>query len=44
MIVDYLQLMRPEDPSQSRVEQIGQISRGLKLLARELRIPVLAVS
>jgi replicative DNA helicase len=42
--VDYLQLMRPEDSSQSRVEQIGQISRGLKILARELNIPVIAVS
>jgi replicative DNA helicase len=44
LIVDYLQLMRPEDSSQSRVEQIGQISRGLKILARELSIPVIAVS
>jgi replicative DNA helicase len=44
VIVDYLQLMRPEDTSQSRVEQIGHMSRGLKLLARELDIPVLAVS
>ncbi len=44
LIVDYLQLMRPEDSSASRVEQIGQISRGLKILARELNIPVIAVS
>jgi replicative DNA helicase len=44
LIVDYLQLMRPEDTSQNRVEQIGQISRGLKILARELNIPVIAVS
>ena len=44
LIVDYLQLMRPEDGSQSRVEQIGQMSRGLKILARELDIPVIAVS
>jgi replicative DNA helicase len=36
--------MRPEDSSASRVEQIGQISRGLKILARELKIPVIAVS
>jgi replicative DNA helicase len=44
VIVDYLQLMRPEGRSDSRVEQIGQISRGLKILARELEIPVIAVS
>jgi replicative DNA helicase len=44
LIVDYLQLMRPEDSSVNRVEQIGQISRGLKILARELNIPVIAVS
>ena len=44
VIVDYLQLMRPDTPSDSRVEQIGQISRGLKILARELNIPVIAVS
>jgi replicative DNA helicase len=44
VIVDYLQLMRPEHVSDSRVEQIGQMSRGLKILARELHIPVIAVS
>jgi replicative DNA helicase len=44
IIVDYLQLMRPDDTSISRVEQIGQISRGLKILARELDVPVIAVS
>jgi replicative DNA helicase len=44
LIVDYLQLLRPEDSTLSRVEQVGQISRGLKILARELKIPVIAVS
>ncbi|MEA2347680.1 MAG: replicative helicase [Thermoleophilaceae bacterium] len=44
VIVDYLQLMRPEDPRQGRVEQIGQISRGLKILARDLECPVIGVS
>ena len=45
VVVDYLQLMRPEGrPESSRVEQIGQISRGLKILARELEVPVIAVS
>ena len=39
VIVDYLQLMRPDGRSDSRVEQIGQISRGLKILAREPRRP-----
>ena len=45
VVVDYLQLMRPEGRAESsRVEQIGQISRGLKILARELNVPVIAVS
>jgi replicative DNA helicase len=44
VVVDYLQLMRPDRASESRVEQVGQISRGLKILARELGVPVLAVS
>ena len=44
VVVDYLQLMRPEPGADSRVEQVGQMSRGLKLLARELNIPVIAVS
>jgi replicative DNA helicase len=44
VIVDYMQLMRADDPRQSRVEQVGAISRGLKLLAGELDVPVLALS
>jgi replicative DNA helicase len=44
LVIDYLQLMRAEDTSDNRVEQIGQISRGLKQLARELKIPVIALS
>jgi replicative DNA helicase len=44
IIVDYMQLMRPDDPRQSRVEQVGAISRGLKLLAGELDVPVLGLS
>ena len=44
VIVDYLQLMRAENSSDSRVEQVGQMSRGLKMLARELKLPVIAVS
>jgi replicative DNA helicase len=44
IIVDYIQLMRPDDPRQSRVEQVGAVSRGLKLLAGELNVPVLGLS
>jgi replicative DNA helicase len=44
IIVDYLQLMRHEGRVESRVEQVSQISRGLKGLARELNVPVIAVS
>jgi replicative DNA helicase len=45
IIVDYLQLMRHEGGRDaSRVEQVGQFSRGLKILARELGVPVIAVS
>jgi replicative DNA helicase len=44
VIVDYLQLMRAEDPRANRVEQVSQISRGLKILARELEVPVIGVS
>jgi len=44
VIVDYMQLMRSDDPRANRVEQVGQMSRGLKILARELEVPVLAIS
>ena len=44
VIVDYLQLMRADDHRANRVEQVGQMSRGLKILARELEVPVLAIS
>jgi replicative DNA helicase len=44
VIVDYLQLMRAEDPRANRVEQVGQFSRGLKILARELNVPVIGLS
>jgi replicative DNA helicase len=44
VIVDYLQLMRPDGRVESRVEQVGQMSRGLKILARELDVPVIALS
>jgi replicative DNA helicase len=44
IVIDYLQLMRHEGRVESRVEQVGQISRGLKGLARELSVPVIALS
>ncbi len=44
VIVDYLQLMRADHRIESRVLQIGEISRGLKILARELGVPVIALS
>ncbi|MET0824697.1 MAG: replicative DNA helicase [Solirubrobacterales bacterium] len=44
IIIDYIQLMRAEDSRINRVEQVGQMSRGLKILARELKVPVIALS
>ncbi len=44
VIIDYLQLMRADGRVENRVEQIGQMSRGLKILARELEVPVIALS
>jgi replicative DNA helicase len=44
VIVDYLQLIRPESSEESRVQQVGKMSRGLKILARELNVPVIALS
>src|SRR4051794_31187079 len=44
ILIDYLQLMRSSTNVENRVEAIGQISRGLKTLARELEVPVIALS
>ena len=44
IIVDYLQLMRMDESRSSMVEKVGQVSRGLKLLANELEVPVVALS
>lgn len=44
IVVDYLQLVRPSDTRVNRAEQIGEISRGLKLLARESGACVVAMA
>jgi len=44
VVVDYLQLMALSDPKMSRVQGMGEISRGMKQLARELGIPVILLS
>lgn len=41
LVIDYLQLIRPESPKSSRNEQVGQLSRDIKLLAREAQCVVL---
>lgn len=44
VIIDYLQLMRGSASTQSREQEISEISRGLKALAKEINIPVIALS
>src|SRR3954464_11218388 len=44
VIVDYLQLLRADSRIENRVQQVGEMSRGLKILARELNVPVIALS
>jgi replicative DNA helicase len=44
LIVDYLQLMRGDSKSENRQQEVSYISRSIKALARELKIPVLALS
>lgn len=47
IVIDYLQLMRPSNASRgqdNRVQEISEITRGLKAIAKELAVPVLALS
>ncbi len=44
VIIDYLQLMSGSGRSESRQQEVSEISRALKKLARELNVPVLALS
>src|SRR5262249_44129606 len=44
VVIDYLQLIEPDNRRDSRQEQVSQISRRLKFLARELQIPVMSLA
>ncbi len=44
IIVDYLQLMRGRNSTENRTQEISEISRSLKAMAKELKVPVIALS
>jgi len=44
VVIDYLQLMQVEGSKENRATEISEISRGLKALAKELEVPVIALS
>jgi replicative DNA helicase len=44
IVVDYIQLMTSGSTVENRVQEVSQISRSLKILARDLDVPVLALS
>jgi len=44
IIIDYLQLMRTDSRYDNRVTAVGELSRGLRIVARELDVPVIALS
>jgi len=44
IVIDYLQLMQPHTQARDRVQQVSEISRGLKNLAKEMECPILALS
>jgi len=44
IVIDYLQLMSPSDTKLNRTQALGEISRGLKQLAKELGIPIIVLS
>jgi replicative DNA helicase len=44
VIVDYLQLMTSGTTAENRVQEVSQISRALKVLARDLDVPIIALS
>jgi replicative DNA helicase len=44
VIIDYLQLMSSKGRTESRVQEVSALSRGLKLLSKELEVPIIALS
>src|SRR3989440_403195 len=44
IVVDYLQLMSSAGSAENRVQEVSQISRSLKILARDLEVPIIALS
>ena len=44
IIIDYLQLVEPSRRAENRVQEITEVTKGLKTLAKELNVPVLALS
>ncbi|MBE6558156.1 MAG: replicative DNA helicase [Ruminococcaceae bacterium] len=44
VVIDYLQLMQGDKHTDNRVQEVGDISRGMKLLAKELMVPVICCS
>jgi replicative DNA helicase len=44
IVIDYLQLMQVPGTKENRATEISEISRGLKALAKEMRVPVIALS
>ena len=44
IVIDYLQLMTSGTSAENRVQEVSQISRSLKVLARDLDVPIIAIS
>lgn len=44
VIIDYLQLMQSRGGQENRTQEVSSISRGMKLLSKELRVPIMALS
>ncbi|NBW88120.1 MAG: replicative DNA helicase, partial [Planctomycetia bacterium] len=44
IVIDYLQLIEPDNPRDPRQEQVARIARRLKTMARELKLPVLCLA